>query len=221
MIDGVLAGLAVGLGSVAYMIAYDGTIVSHIVAALCFSIIMMSIPYYRLDFFLGRPGVLTSKNIDPIENMIIYMGNFIGITWIALLMKLIPQYGEKIGIRAHEVLMHLHEYSWDTVFILSIFAGMMFYAGAMATVHGNSIFYFLLVNFVCIFAEWPTVHLIFWCLWSDSWDIGWYLIIPTTLGNIIGANLWVLLRKHSPTYQNAEYLKPDSYDIADKFHEFV
>lgn len=221
MIDSVLGGLAIGLGAVAYMFIYDGTIAGSILAAFCFSIIMMAIPFYRLDFFLGRPGILTDKNNDPIETFIVYMGNFIGITWIALLMKLTPEYGEKIGKFAHMTLENLHNFTWDTVFLLSIFAGMMFYAGAMATTKGHTIFYFMLVNIVCVFAQWPTIHLVFFCLWSDTWAQYWYLIFPTTFGNIIGANLWIMLRKHSPTYHNEQYIKPDTYDIVDRFHDFV
>lgn len=221
MIDSVLGGLAVGLGATAYMTIYDGTLLGNIVATFCFSIIMMAIPFYKLDFFVGRPGILTDKNTDPVESIIVYMGNFIGITWIALLMKVFPEYGERIGSYSHAILEQLHNLTWDTVFVLSMFAGMMFYAGAMAVNRGQTVFYFMLVNIVCVFAQWPTIHLIVWSLWSDTWDKYWYLIFPTTLGNVVGSNLWYLLRRHSPTFKNKDYVIPDSYDIADKFREFV
>lgn len=221
IIDSILGGLAIGLGSVAYMTIYDGTQIGSVLAALCFSIIMMAIPFYKLDFFLGRPGILSDKNNDPVETGMIYMGNFIGITWIALVVKLFPEYGEKIGEYANYTLRTLHGFTWDTVLVLSIFAGMMFYAGAMATTKGYTVFYFLLVNIVCIFAKWPTAHLIMFCLWSDTWVNYWYLIIPTTIGNVIGSNVWIMLRKRSPTYKNKEYITPDSYDIVDRFRDFV
>jgi formate/nitrite transporter FocA (FNT family) len=221
MIDGILGGLAVGLGTVAYMMTYNGTEMSTLIATLCFAIVMLAIPFYKLDFFLGRPGVLSDKNNNIIDNLVVLAGNAIGVTWIALLLKLFPEYHTKIQTYAHYTLEHLHGYTWDTVFILSIFAGMMLYAGAMATTKGATIFYFGLVVFVTCYAQWPILHLIIFCLWSDTWLDYWYLLIPTTLGNVIGVNLWIMFRKHSPTYQNAKYVTRERADIADKFHSFV
>ncbi len=60
MIDAVLGGLAMGLGSTAYMLIQDGTLFSNVIATICFSIIMMAIPFYKLDLFLGRPGILSN-----------------------------------------------------------------------------------------------------------------------------------------------------------------
>ncbi len=30
-----------------------------------------------------------------------------------------------------------------------------------------------------------------------------------------------MLRKHSPTFKNQDYIKPDEYDIVDRFRDFV
>ena len=226
IIDSVLAGLAYGMGATAWFLVYDESLLSLTIGSLCFSIILMAIPYYRLDFFLGRPGVLTDKNTSLIESIIVYFGNLIGIMWIGILMKIFAPHGDHISQVARYVLSHLAEQGWDTVFVVSIFSGMMFYAGAMAVNNGYAPTYFLLISFVCMMAHWPTVHMIFFCLWADtweSWSYFWYLIIPVTLGNIIGSNIWIILRRHSPTYKNERFIKPDSdeADIVRKFHQFV
>lgn len=220
MTESLLGGLAIGLGSVAYMHIYDGTLFSDMIGALCFCIIMLAIPYYDLDLFIGRPGLMVDRNTNPVESILIYLGNFIGVTWIALILKLIPEYAEKIGQLSNETLTLLHEYTWDTVFIISIFAGMMMYAGLVATYSDKIWGFFMAACFVTVAAKWPLCHLLFFCFWSDSWEY-WYLIVPVTLGNIIGSNIWGLLRKHSPRYKHAHLFTPDSSDIVDKFHDFV
>lgn len=219
IIDSVLAGLAYGLGATAWFFVYDGSLISIALGGFCFAIILMAIPYYKLDFFLGRPGALTDKNIDPIESLIIYFGNFIGVTWIGLLIKIFAPAENHIIATANYALSYLHSLSWDTVCVISVFSGMMFYAGSMAVNRGIQPSYFLLVSFVCIMCRWPTVHMVFYCLWADTWKDFWYLIIPVTVGNVIGSNVWVLLRKHSPTFKNEQYLTPDKHDIVDTLHQ--
>lgn len=219
--DSVLGGIAYALGVVVWFFIYDGTLFSLTIGSVCFAIILMAIPYYRLDFFLGRPGILSDKNIDPIESVIIYMGNFIGVMWIGLLVKLFGPHSDHLVETAHYVLTYLYGLHLDTVFLISVFSGMMFYAGAMTVNIGHSPLYFWAASFVCMMAHWPMIHVVWFSLWVDSWSDYWYLIIPVTLGNIIGSNVWVILRKHSPTYKNKTYITPDTYDIADKFHDFV
>ena len=220
MIDSVLGGLAIGLGTISYMHIYDGTLLSDIVGAICFSIIMLAIPYFDLDLFIGRPGLMVDRNTDPVELGLIYLGNFIGITWMALILKLIPEYGEPMRLLAHETLERLHAETFDTVFIVSTFAGMMVYAGLVAMKMKNVWTFFIAACFVTVMARWPLCHLVFFCFWSDSWE-HFYLIVPVTFGNVVGANIWGMLRQHSPKYKNAYLFTPDSSDIVDKFHDYV
>lgn len=222
MIDAFLGGLAYGLGVTAYMWIYDGTVANGIVGAFCFSVIVMAIPFYNLDFFLGRPGLLSDKNIGFFDNLAIFMGNFLGLTWMGLFVKVLPAYGAKITANANYALNFMANYSFDTNLILSIYAGMMFYAGAMACRKGYSVFYFMLINLVCLFAQWPTMQFLVFSLWADSWKPYGYLMFPVVLGNILGANIWVLMRRHSPKYKNKEYITQDApKSIADKIEELV
>ena len=221
IIDSILGGIAYAMGVTAWFFVYDGSLLSLIIGSVCFAIILMAIPYYRLDFFIGRPGVLSDKNTDPFETLIIYMGNFIGVMWVGVLMKLFGPQQEHLVATAHYTLEYLHGQTWDTVFVISILSGMMFYAGAMAVNRGHPPTYFMAAAFVCMMVRWPMIHVVWYALWVDTWSEYWYLVIPVTLGNLIGSNVWFMLRKHSPTYKNIKYLKPDSYDIADKFHNFV
>ncbi len=149
------------------------------------------------------------------------MGNFVGITWIGLLIKAFPIYGVDISEYAHNALEHLHEQSLGSLLLASTFAGMMYYAGVIAVNKGMPMTYFFAINLVCMLAHWPIFPLVFYCLWVDSWAQYWYLFIPITIGNIIGANIWIALRRHSPTYKNEQFIKPDSYDIVDRFRDFV
>lgn len=221
IIDSILGGIAYAMGVAVWFFVYDGSLLSLTVGSVCFAIILMAIPYYRLDFFLGRPGVLSDKNMDPVEGLIVYMGNFIGVMWVGVLIKLFGPRPEHMIATAHYVLEYLHGESWDTVFVISILGGMMFYAGAMAVNRGHPPTYFWAAAFVCMMAHWPMIHVVWFSFWVDSWATYWYLMIPVTLGNVIGSNVWFMLRKHSPTYQNKKYITPDSYDIADRLHDFV
>lgn len=67
LIDSILAGLAYGLGVTSYMWIYDGTLGANVIGVFCFSVIVMAIPFYKLNFFLGRPGILTNKNLTFID----------------------------------------------------------------------------------------------------------------------------------------------------------
>lgn len=67
LIDAILGGLAYGLGVTSYLWIYDGTPSNAVVGAFCFSVIVMAIPFYDLNFFLGRPGVLSDKNLTVFE----------------------------------------------------------------------------------------------------------------------------------------------------------
>ena len=221
VIDSMLAGIAYAMGVTAWFFVYDGSLFSLAIGSVCFAIILMAIPYYKLDFFIGRPGVLTDKNIDIFETIFIYMGNFVGVMWVGVLIKLFGPRNEHLVEIAHYTLTYLHEQTWDTVFVISILGGMMFYAGAMAVNRGHSPLYFFAAAFVCMMTHWPMIHVVWYALWVDTWSEYWYLVIPVTLGNLIGGNLWVMLRKHSPTFRNKQFIEPDSYDIADRFHDFV
>lgn len=221
IIDSILAGIAYGMGVTVWFFIYDGSLLSLTIGSVCFAIILMAIPYYRLDFFIGRPGVLSDKNMDLVEGLIVYMGNFIGTMWIGVMIKLFGSQNKHMVEIAHFALEYLKNESWDTILVISILGGMMFYAGAMAVNRGHTPFYFMLAAFVCMMAHWPMIHAVWYAMWIDTWAGYWYLIIPVTLGNLIGSNVWYMLRKHSPTYQNQKYITPDSYDIVDRFRDFV
>lgn len=150
------------------------------------------------------------------------MGNFIGLCMIGLFVKVLPQYGAKIIYNANFALKFMRDYTVSTNFILSIYAGMMFYAGAMAYRKGHTVFYFMLINLVCLFAQWPTMQFLIYCLWADSWKEHGYLMVPIVLGNIIGANIWVMLRNFSNKFIDKQYIIPDKQDdIADRFEQIV
>ena len=221
MVDAFLGGLASGMASAAYLFAYSNSVLGKLIAAICFSVTMMAIPYYKLDFFLGRPGLLSDKNNNTIDTLIVFMGNFVGVTWIALLVKLFPEYNKQMEAQAEIVLQSLHSFSWVGVLMLSIFAGAMFYAGTVPVYRGQTPIYFALINLVCIYASWPTFHFVYFCLSLDLKIKYWYLVPIIIIGNTIGSNIWITLRKHSSTYKNKDLFTPDSYDIVDKFHDFV
>ncbi len=222
IIDAILAGLAYGLGVTSYMWIYNGSVAKDVIGVICFSIIVMAIPFYKLDFFLGRPGILSNKNITFGENLVICMGNFIGLSWIGLFVKILPQYGAKIIFNANYALGFMRDYSIGTNFLLSMYAGMMFYAGAMAIRKGHTVFYFMLINLVCLFAQWPTMHFLVYCLWADTWKGSAYLLFPVVAGNILGANIWIMLRRFSNNFTNKDLVTPDEQDdIADRFEQIV
>lgn len=141
-----------------------------------------------------------------------------------MICKVLPTYMAKVTVNADYALYFMHNYTFGTNFVLATFAGMMFYAGAMAVRKGQSVFYFMLINAVCLFAQWPTLHFLIYCLWASTniGDYG-YLLIPIISGNIFGANLWMILRKTSANFSNRQLLTPDEEeDIADRFaQEFV
>lgn len=167
---------------------------------------------------MGRAGLFNSKNYGPVELVLIYLGNFVGVSWIALILKLMPNYYMKIYAISEAMLRDLSKERFDTIFILSIFAGMMTYAGIVAFKQSNTWAYFVAAIAIIMLTEWPLLPVVSLYIWLDDWQY-WEIIFPVTIGNIIGVHIWSTLRQKSDRYK--DNFKPDSYDIADKFHDFV
>jgi len=87
LIESILAGFVVSFGAIAYLFIDD-----MLISSICIGLVLMSIVYYDLDLFTGHGGLLTSQRETVIEGIIIFVGNNIGVMWIALLLKLAPEY---------------------------------------------------------------------------------------------------------------------------------
>lgn len=212
MVEAFLGGLVIGLGCIA------NYTVGGWLGALFFAITILSAVYYDLDIFVGKAGLLTNKNLDIVEMLLVFAGNFAGITWISLLIKLIPQYGEPLGKIAEDMLTQTSSVAWDTCFVLAIFAGMTLYGGIVAYVKTKNWIMLVLPIMMMILADWPFSLITVFLLWQADW-INWPHLIPIILGNMIGVNIWHLLRRRSERYHDE--FKPDASDISSKFHDFV
>lgn len=212
MIDAICGGIVVGLGAIADLV------IGGPVGAFMFGLTVLSAIYFRLDLFIGRPGLLTDKNLDIVEMIFCLIGNFIGVTWIAVFVKMVPGYGSEVDIMAKQLLSSISWAHLDTLLITSFFAGLTMYGGVIAYDMTKNWLMLVLPITMCILAGWPICFRTFFILWAGDFE-NWKVIIPVIMGNTLGVNTWHMLRRHSPRYM--ERFKRDSSDIASKFHEYV
>lgn len=213
MVEPLLAGFVVGFGTMSYLY------VGGPMGALLYAITILSIIYYDLDLFVGKAGLLTSRQTDIIELVLILLGNLIGVTAIAAALFIIPGYGEPYGKLAAETIERHMSYGIDGLFVISIFAGMVMYAGITAYKKTQIWIMLCLPIMMVILCDWPFIVSEFFMYVGvrNDW-VKWYYLIPIMLGNFIGANLFPLLRRHSPRYKN-EYVINDEPDIASKLRQ--
>lgn len=126
LVDAILAGIVISFGTIADM--YN----PGPIGALLYSITVLSCVYYELDLFVGRAGLLTAKGTDFIELLLILLGNLIGAMFIGTAFFLIPNYGLQYMEYAESILDTHMSYGIDGLFLISIFCGMVMYAGIMA-----------------------------------------------------------------------------------------
>lgn len=192
--ESIIAGFVISFGAIAYLF-----IDNMLISSVCIGLTLMSIVYYDLDLFTGHGGLLTAQRESIIEGIIVYIGNNIGVMWMALLIKLAPEYNAKLAARAIEIAAARGSNMWTTNFILSVLCGMLLYAGAIGYRKTNIYVMSLLTAILCVMSDYQFFLTDTFFYWVANWEYG-YMIIPTLVGNIIGSNIFPWIRRRSPRF---------------------
>ena len=121
LIKGIYAGIAIGLGGVAYL-----AIENKIVGSFIFSIGLLTVCMYSLNLYTGKIGyILVEKASYIIELLISLIGNFIGTFLVGNLIRL-TRFSNYIETAQKIVNVKLND-NLLSILILSIFCGMIMY----------------------------------------------------------------------------------------------
>ena len=180
----IVAGMMIAIGGVIYLT------LSGLEGALLFSMGLLTILCLKLELFTGKAGLLATREITPGKLLEIWIGNFIGTLGMALMLLLTPR-GIELSNKAMEIVAVRLANGFFVNLIYGIFCGMLMFMAVKTWqfTNGNPFYAMMPVGIfiVCGFnhcvADMFYLHI--GCLhFSDYW-----VLIPTTIGNLIGCNI--------------------------------
>ena len=173
----ILAGMFISLGAIVYLK------VGGIAGALLFSVGLMSVLYTQSELFTGKARLLVSRELSPIGLIQIWIGNFIGCCLMTLLIVPTPIGAAIIGPAAAIAATRAAN-SFLVNMALGIGCGMLMTTAVEGTTTtGNWLFAIIPVATFILIGFNHCVADMFYILTSGC---GYWYLIPTTLGNIIG-----------------------------------
>ena len=173
----ILAGMFISLGAIVYLK------VGGIMGALLFSVGLMSVLYTQSELFTGKARLLVSKELSLIKLIQIWIGNFIGCCLMAILVCSTP-IGAAISEPAAAIATTRATNSFLVNMILGIGCGMLMTSAVEGTITtGNWLFAIIPVATFILIGFNHCVADMFYILVGGC---GFWSLVPTTLGNIIG-----------------------------------
>ena len=188
----IVAGMMIAIGGIIFLT------LSGLEGALLFSMGLLTILCLKLELFTGKAGLLATKEITPGKLLEIWIGNFIGTLGMALMLLLTPR-GAELSNKAMEIVAVRLANGFFVNLIYGIFCGMLMFMAVKTWqfTNGNPFYAMMPVGIfiVCGFnhcvADMFYLHM--GCLhFSDYW-----VLIPTTIGNLIGCNIIPWAINHS------------------------
>ena len=121
LFKGIYAGMMIGIGGTVYL-----SISNSIIGAIFFSVGLLTICIYKMNLYTGMIGYIIENKLNYIVTLLLTLiGNFIG-TMITSLLVLNTRIAN-ISVRAKEISTIKINDNYLSIFILSIFCGMLMY----------------------------------------------------------------------------------------------
>lgn len=194
----VCAGALIGIACIANLSVGGG-----IAGAICFCVGLLVIVHSKLLLYTGLIGKLV---YDPANNkpngtklVITLIGNVVGTFLMTLVLKF-----SRLNVllpKAQTIASTKLDDTWFSIFLLSIFCGVLVYFAVYKFERKNVTDLFVLLFCVSVFVIIGFEHSIassFYLWLSLSWKSIWYFIIMV-LGNSIGSMLvaWIIKEKRT------------------------
>lgn len=174
-----LAGMCISLGAYVYLN------VGGVVGSVLFSVGLLTILKMNFDLFTGQCGKLSSREITWMKLAEIWIGNFLGTFLVAFPLLLTPT-GNVMADKAAEIVALRISNGPLVNFILGIGCGLCMYI-AVAT-FGKVCTIFAVATFIlCGFNH--CVADMFYLNMGMMQVSDLLVLIPTTLGNLVGCNI--------------------------------
>ena len=180
----IAAGMMIAIGGIIFLT------LSGLEGALLFSMGLLTILCLKLELFTGKAGLLATKEIKPGKLLEIWIGNFIGTLGMALMLLLTPR-GIELSNKAMEIVAIRLANGFFVNLIYGIFCGMLMFMSVKTWqfTNGNPFYAMMPVGIFIVCGFNHCVADMFY-LHMGCLHISDYLVlIPTTIGNLIGCNI--------------------------------
>ena len=180
---GIFAGLMISMGGYLYL-TLGGTI-----GSIFFAIGLMSIVHFKLHLFTGKAGLLATKEISALTLVVIWLTNFIGCALGGIVTQLTPK-GQVLAELASAIVEAKTANTFLENMILGIGCGILMYIAVRGYQDTkNLVFVFAPVAAFIIAGFNHCVADMFYLSIGANKVKDFLILIPTTIGNIIGTNL--------------------------------
>lgn len=144
LFKGIYAGMMIGIGGTVYLI-----ISNSIIGAIFFSVGLLTICIYKMNLYTGMIGYIIENKLNYIVTLLLTLiGNFIG-TMITSLLVLNTRIAN-LSVRAKEISAIKINDNYLSIFILSIFCGMLMYIAVNTFKKGKDSIVRYLAIFICV-----------------------------------------------------------------------
>lgn len=144
LFKGIYAGMMIGIGGTVYL-----SISNSIIGAIFFSVGLLTICIYKMNLYTGMIGYIIENKLNYILTLLLTLiGNFIG-TMITSLLVLNTRIAN-LSVRAKEISAIKINDNYLSIFILSIFCGMLMYIAVNTFKKGKDSIVRYLAIFICV-----------------------------------------------------------------------
>ena len=121
LLKGIYAGIMIGIGGTIYL-----SVPNQVVGAILFAIGLLTICVYKMNLYTGMIGYILENKLGYLKTLIFtLLGNLLG-TIITALLVLNTRFAN-ISIRAREIVIIKISDNYLSIFILSVFCGILMY----------------------------------------------------------------------------------------------
>ena len=180
----IVAGMLIAIGGMINL-SYGG-----LGGALLFSMGLLTILCLKLELFTGKAGLLATNEIKFGKLLTIWVGNFIGAATMALGLIFTPK-GVELAEKASQIVAIRIENGPFTNLIYGIICGMLMYMAVKTwqMTDGNPFYAMMPVAIFILCGFNHCVADMFYVSLGAVELTDALVLIPTTIGNIIGCNI--------------------------------
>ena len=144
LLKGIYAGIMIGIGGTIYL-----SIVNQVVGAILFAIGLLTICVYKMNLYTGMIGYILENKLGYLKTLIFtLLGNLLGTIITALL--ILNTRIANISIRAREMAIIKISDNYLSIFILSVFCGILMYIAVNNFKKGEDSIIKYLSIFICV-----------------------------------------------------------------------
>ena len=180
----IVAGMMIAIGGTIYLT------LSGLEGALLFSMGLLTILCLKLELFTGKAGLLATQEITLSKLLEIWIGNFLGSWIIAFLLTLTPK-GVILAQEASKIVAIRLANGFFVNFIYGIMCGILMFMAVKTWqfTNGNPLYAMMPVGIFILCGFNHCIADMFYLHMSCTDIINYHVLIPTTLGNLLGCNI--------------------------------